>query len=81
KISLLKGKTAWDAVKSALGETNLTYKDYGGDLGIYITAINGIEPTGNQYWQFNINGNSSEVGVSSYIVQDNDKIEFKIATW
>jgi hypothetical protein len=72
--------TAWQAVQAALGGENLKFIDYGGNLGIFITGLFGVAPAGNAYWQFNVNGKSSDVGVSSYIVQDGDIIEFRIAT-
>jgi hypothetical protein len=74
------GATAWDAVKLALGQENIKFTDYGGSLGIFITGLYGVEPSGNSFWEFRINGNSSEVGVSTYIVQDNDDIEFRISS-
>jgi hypothetical protein len=70
------GTTAWDAVKTALGEENLTFEDFGGTLGIFITGFNGVEVEGNHFWEFKVNGEGSEVGVSSYVVQQGDMIEF-----
>jgi len=70
------GTTAWDAIKSAIGEDNLTYEDFGGDLGIFIGGFNGVEAEGNHFWDFKVNGEGSESGVSSYEVQAGDVLEF-----
>jgi hypothetical protein len=70
------GSSAWDAIKTALGEENLTFEDFGGALGIFITGFNGVEVEGNHFWEFKVNGEGSDVGVSTYIVQQGDVIEF-----
>jgi hypothetical protein len=70
-------QSAWIAVQKALGPANLKYRDFGGDLGIFITGFYGVEATGDHFWEFFVNGKSSEVGVSSYIVKDGDVLEFR----
>jgi hypothetical protein len=70
------GSTAWDAIKAAVGEENLSYDDFGGSLGIFITGFNGVVVEGNHFWEFKLNGETSEVGVSSYEVQQGDVLEF-----
>lgn len=76
-----ENQTAWTVVQAAIGTENLQYTDYGGDLGIFITGINGVVPTGNNFWLFKVNGESASVGVSSYIVQEGDKLEFAISSF
>ena len=68
--------TAWDAIKLALGEENLTFQDFGGDLGIFISGFNGVNAEGNNFWEFKINGEGAEVGVSKYQVQQGDVLSF-----
>lgn len=70
------GETAWQAVLSAVGLSNLHYADYGGSLGIFITGFNGVDALSNQYYDFQVNGTSSNTGVSSYIVADHDVLRF-----
>lgn len=74
-----EGDTAWDALKSAVEIDNIEYQDYGGDLGIFVQSINDAKPTGNKFWLFKVNGKGADVGISSYKVQDGDKIEFVIS--
>lgn len=53
------------------------YKSYSG-LGSLVTNIGGKENgVTDEYWQFWVNGNYSQVGASSYIVKPNDVIEWK----
>jgi hypothetical protein len=70
------GSTAWDAIKAAFGEENLSFDDFGGSLGIFITGFNGVGVEGNHFWEFRVNGEGSDVGVSSYQVQPGDVLEF-----
>ncbi|HWO73545.1 MAG TPA: DUF4430 domain-containing protein [Dehalococcoidia bacterium] len=71
------GEKAWTAIKQALGESNVSFRDFGGDLGVFITGFYGVTAQGNDYWQFIVNGKSSDVGVSGYTVQNGDVLEFK----
>ena len=75
------GAKAWDAIQKAVGASNVTYKDYGGDLGILITGLYGVEAAGNHFWEFVVNGKSSEKGVSNYAVQDGDVLEFRYSAF
>lgn len=68
--------TAWDAIMAAIGEENLKYEDFGGDLGIFISGFNGVDAEGNHFWEFKLNGETAEAGVSKYMVQQGDVIEF-----
>ena len=71
---------AWEAIKGALGDGNISSRDFGGSLGIFITGFYGVQAEGNHYWQLYINGQPSQAGVSSYIVKDGDIIEFRYAS-
>lgn len=80
-VTIDKGQNAWEAVKKAIGVANLTYTDYGGDLGIFITGFNGVVAANNQYFEFRVNGASSNTGVSSYICNDGDKLSFVLTSF
>ena len=47
-ISVPANTTAWEAIRQAIGEQNLTFTDYGGSLGIFITAFYNVAPSGNK---------------------------------
>jgi hypothetical protein len=80
-VSVNPGQSAWDAVVSAVGLSNLQYTDYGGSMGIFITGFNGINAASNQYFEFRVNGVSSNVGVSSYQCNDGDKLDFVLTSF
>jgi hypothetical protein len=80
-VSLSPGQTAWEVVSQAIGVGNLAYTDYGGDMGIFITGFNGINAASNQYFEFRVNGVSSNTGVSGYQVNEGDKLEFVLTTF
>ena len=75
------GATGWDAVKQGVGESNVTFQDFGGDLGILITGFDGVTLSGNRFWEFRVNGAPADVGVSSYRVKDGDVLEFRVGTF
>ena len=82
EISLPKeSSTVFDilSVLSAEKKIDLAYKDYSGDLGVFIQSINSVPSEGNtdKWWQFWVNNNYSLVGVSGYNVNSGDVIEFK----
>ena len=77
--SVTENASAWKALIIVVGEQNVEYKDYGGELGIFISAINQVKPTGNKFWLFKVNGEGAKVGVSSYKVKEGDRLEFVIS--
>jgi len=81
QVSVAPGTNAWGAIKRAIGVSNLAYTDYGGDLGIFITGFYGVQAQGNHYWEFFVNGQSSSVGVSGYILGDGDVLEFRYSSF
>lgn len=79
--TIISGETAWQAVQDAIGIANLQYTDYGVDLGIFITGFNSVNAAANQYYDFQINGTSASVGVSSYTVNNNDVLKFVLTSF
>jgi hypothetical protein len=75
------GQNAWTAVREALGAGNLTFSDFGGSLGVFITGFYGVQAQGNHFWEFFVNGQSSSVGVSGYIVKNGDVLEFRYSSF
>lgn len=55
-----------------------SYKDFGGDLGIFIESINnsGQQGSKTKWWQYWVNGEYAKVGVSSYHIKTGDDIIF-----
>lgn len=75
------GKSAWDAIQNALGSQRVKTQDFGGDLGLLITSFDDVDAKGNQFWEFLVNGKTSEVGISGYKVKDGDVLEFRLSTF
>jgi hypothetical protein len=80
-LSVTDEATVFDLLKQAADENkiDLKYKDYGGELGVFIESIGGIgkDPAGKKWWQYWVNNRYSQVGVSAYKVQHGDVVEFK----
>ncbi|OGH65084.1 MAG: hypothetical protein A3F93_02455 [Candidatus Magasanikbacteria bacterium RIFCSPLOWO2_12_FULL_34_7] len=49
------------------------------NIGYFITKLNGIENDNRagKYWVYYINGESAKIGISNYIINNNDLIEWK----
>lgn len=73
-----EGGTAFDAVQMAakMLDWDFEYEDYG-DMGKMVVQIedskNGDK---NRYWQFWVNGQYSEVGADSYVLQERDLVRW-----
>jgi uncharacterized protein DUF4430 len=75
------GSVAWECIKQAFGVLNIQFKDFGGSLGIFVSGLYGIAPdfgACNCFWEFTVNGASSDLGVSGYIVRSGDTLGFRI---
>ncbi len=79
--TITPGETAWQIVQESVGLTNILYTDYGGNLGIFITGFNGVSADANQYYDFQVNGISSTVGVSTYTVANHDILKFVLTSF
>jgi ABC-type enterochelin transport system substrate-binding protein len=70
-----EGKSALDLLEAShLVET----KSFG-SMGSFVSSIDGQKPDSKHFWEFFVNGKSSNVGASSYILKDGDKIEWKLS--
>lgn len=71
--------TVYDAMNSLTAEGKMTFegKNYPG-LGFFVTQINSLQSGDGKNLMYYINGVEASVGVSSYIVQEGDIIEWKL---
>lgn len=67
--------TAYDLLSST---HKVGFKDYG-SMGKFVQSIDGVAPDSKHFWEFFVNGKSSNVGASSYTLKDADKIEWKLS--
>lgn len=70
-----ENKTALDILKTNHKVDVIPYSG----IGDFVTAINGDKPDSKHFWEFFINGKSSNVGASSYKPVNGDKLEWKIS--
>ena len=71
----VEGKTALELLKA----TFLVETQSFGDMGEFVTAINGVDAdTSAQFWAFYLNGEQSQVGASTYVTKSTDKIEWRL---
>lgn len=66
-------------LRRGLAESDIefTYKDFGGDMGMFIETINGVgKGSLSKWWQYWVNDEYATVGVSSYVPGDGDVIRF-----
>jgi hypothetical protein len=77
-ISNFIGKTALEATQSMIKVVTS-----GSGINAFVTSIDGREADANrrEFWEFLINGSQSQVGAGSYIVQNNDQIQWKITNF
>jgi hypothetical protein len=55
-----------------------TGKYYASVGGIFITSIDGVKPTGADYWSVFVNGKSSSIGICSIKLHTGEKLLFKV---
>tara|TARA_Y100000310_G_C20688913_1_gene820929 strand:+ start:1796 stop:2485 length:690 start_codon:yes stop_codon:yes gene_type:complete len=74
------GSSVHDAMAKAqeTSDLNFTGRQFA-ELGFFVEEINGVKqnPRAGKYWIYYINGRKAEVGISVYIVQENDIISWK----
>lgn len=69
-LQLLQAQSAQDPAM------NLTTKEYAG-MGTLVTGIGGsINGTGNDYWQYKVNGVSPQIGADAYVLKSGDVIDW-----
>jgi len=77
-ISDFVGKNALEAT-----ESKLKVITSGTGVNAFVTSIDGIEANTNkrEFWEFIVNGVQAQVGAGSYIIQNNDQIQWKITNF
>lgn len=68
-----------DALTLLQSTHKVEIKDYG-SMGKFVLSIDGVKPDSKHFWEFFVNGKSSNVGASVYVLKAGDKIEWKLST-
>lgn len=78
-----EGMTAFRALQKSAERAsfNLEYKDYGGDMGVFITSINGQTGENQKaWWQFWVNGKYADKGASTYTLNPGDSVYWTLSS-
>ena len=75
KYSGVEGKNALDLLRD---KYQMTTKTYSG-IGEFVESIGGVKSDSKHFWEFFINGKSSNVGASSYLTKNGDVLEWKLS--
>ena len=79
-VAYQEGISALESLKQLQREDisfTFTYSEY--DFGAFVTGINGYWPdTKVSFWEFKVNNESAQVGVSDYIVKPTDTLDFVV---
>jgi hypothetical protein len=77
-VSVSTNTTVYHAMEKLASTTSFEFnaKYYAG-LGYFIQEINGQENNNGRYWTLYVNDVFSPVGASQYILENNDKVEWK----
>ena len=80
RAELNAGESLFDLLKKTTKTKGieLSYKDYGGSMGMFITSIARTSASGDKWWQYWVNGQYANVGVSSSIPKAGDVVEFRL---
>lgn len=69
-----ENQTAYDVLTAT---HKVEARDYGA-MGQFVQSIDGVKADSGHFWEFWVNGKSSNVGASSYKLQNGDKLEWKL---
>lgn len=81
EISWKEGESVYDALKlfAEQAAIDLKVKDYGGDMGVFVEAIDGKQdPKKKAWWQYWVNNEYGKIGSSSYKLKAGDVVMWKL---
>jgi len=55
----------------------LDYRDFGGELGIFLEAIDGLGGDSDRWWQYWVNNDYSQIGISQRLAEPGDVVRFE----
>lgn len=76
-------ESIFDLLKTLTEENDIefSFKDYGGDMGAFITSINDtnseLEGRTDYWWQYWVNNQYGAIGMSNYLIQPGDIVLLK----
>ncbi len=78
-LNIPEGSTVRDMMNMAASTSQIFsfHEKLFSGIGYFVDEINGIKNTSNAYWFYYLNGSRANVGISSYVLKPNDKVEWK----
>jgi len=82
-VAMKAGDTVADALITNMehGGVQVQYKDYGGEMGLFIQKIGGVpsdeDADNTKWWQFWVNGEYSNKGASSVMLKSGDEVVWR----
>ncbi|MEY4440427.1 MAG: hypothetical protein RLY49_53 [Candidatus Parcubacteria bacterium] len=79
EFSISNNTTVYDAMNALMSEGKISFegREYPA-LGYFVTSIGSLESGDGKNLMYYINGKEASLGVSSYVVQEGDSIEWKL---
>jgi hypothetical protein len=68
------GSTALDAMKATVAIETKKYTD----LGLFVTSLCGVKPTGNKFWSPTLNGKRSQLGIARIKFETDSRLDWKL---
>lgn len=78
-IPMSDGQSVYDTLVTFKNRGGIEFKsqDYGGELGQFVTEVNGIAGDNSNFWKLFINDNEAQTGISAIIAKSGDKYLFR----
>lgn len=80
-MDLSEDTSVFQLLQNATDEkgVELKFKDYGGEMGVFVEAIGGVENNmeDNEFWQYWINNNYAQVGPGQLTLKPGDQVQWK----
>lgn len=83
-VTVAKGQTALEALQNLLDAKNIAYQITESSYGPYVASINdeqGGSLGGWDGWSYTVNGEMPNVGMSSYVLKENDALNVYYGRW
>ena len=77
-LTFTEGQTLYNALLKEQGAgLTLELKEYPG-MGYLVTKIGSLIPTTDKYLMYSVNGEEVSVGISSYVLKENDVVKWEV---
>lgn len=75
KVTLVADREGQTVYELMTEQVEFETEDYG-EAGLFVTSINGVSSTNQNYWAFYVNGEYAQAGISQTVLNSGDIVEF-----